>query len=299
MNEAARLALADRHYLIAPAGYGKTHLIARTVSEHCRKRQLLLTHTHAGVRAMRSRLAEMGCPPERVRVETISGWALKYATAYPGLSGVCEYQPSGSQWKEIYGGAAALLDSKAVRRVIQLTYGGLFVDEYQDCTRTQHGLVTRLADLLPCRILGDPLQGIFDFERDPLDWSADVGSQFDQLPALQTPYRWLCRNEALGEWLVSVRELLEAGTSVDLRRLPSGVRWLPCDNLNQRRACYATLNSGHTVAAIHEGSLEAPCKRLARTLGGRFSAWRHWIPMISTIGLERSSRPRRGGGQHC
>jgi superfamily I DNA/RNA helicase len=59
-----------------------------------------------------------------------------------------------------------------VQQVIGSSYAGLFVDEYQDCTRAQHAIVLMLAELLPCRILGDPLQGIFGFNEDPLvDWN--------------------------------------------------------------------------------------------------------------------------------
>jgi hypothetical protein len=37
------------------------------------------------------------------------------------------------------------------------------VDEYQDCSLDQHELICLLSEILPCRILGDPLQGIFSF----------------------------------------------------------------------------------------------------------------------------------------
>ena len=39
--------------VVAPAGHGKTELIARTAA--LGKRTLILTHTHAGVHAIRSR----------------------------------------------------------------------------------------------------------------------------------------------------------------------------------------------------------------------------------------------------
>lgn len=270
MTDAQLLGKADRHCVIAPAGFGKTYLIAETVASHCGGRQLLLTHTHAGVRAMRTRLAAMGCPPSRYRVETISGWALRYAASFPELSGVSQLQPTGGQWKEIYQGASALFDSKAIRRVLQISYAGMFVDEYQDCTKSQHQLVTRLADLIPCRLLGDPLQGIFDFEHDRLDWTTDIYGQFEKLPPLRTAHRWSGRNEALGAWLSDVRCRLETGSEIDLTLMPRGAEWRACDHPTQLQVCYSSLVSGHTVAAIHEGTLESPCHKLARGLGGHF-----------------------------
>ena len=41
----------SKGYVIAPAGYGKTHLIALAVNESSH-RQLILTHTFAGVNSI-------------------------------------------------------------------------------------------------------------------------------------------------------------------------------------------------------------------------------------------------------
>lgn len=270
-TDAQRIAEARRSSLIAPAGFGKTYLIAEAVTNHCKGRQLLLTHTHAGVRAMRSRLDDMGCSRSRFHVETISGWALRYAAAYPRLSGICDPQPTSStDWRSVYLGAARVLESEALAYVVQCSYHGAFVDEYQDCTGTQHALVLRLADLLPCRILGDPMQGIFDFEGDPIDWETDVDGQFKPLEPLQTPHRWQDRNDGLGRWLTWARLQLEAGAALDLRQLPRGIHWRPLDPEAQRTACYGSARYIGTVVAIHEGSKDAACHFLARRLRGLF-----------------------------
>jgi UvrD-like helicase family protein len=85
-----------------------------------------------------------------------------------------------------------------VQQVIGSSYAGLFVDEYQDCTRAQHAIVLMLAELLACRILGDPLQGIFGFNKDPLvDLEPEVEGTFEALPPLETPHRWK-DNQQLG-----------------------------------------------------------------------------------------------------
>ena len=276
-TDAERLAKAERAYLVAPAGFGKTYLIGEAVTGHCSGRQLLLTHTHAGVRAMRERMTLMGCPRSRYHVETISGWALRYATAYPALSGVKHsYPETSAEWRAVYQATVHLLDEKALRHVIAASYSGVFVDEYQDCTSGQHDLVLALAELLPCRILGDPLQGIFDFENDAVRWEIDIIGSFDPLPQLVTPYRWLGKNDALGSWLIEVRERLQAGHAIELRNSPAGVTWNRLGRKDherttaQRRTCFSRLGQKGTVAAIHEGTQEGPCTALARTLGGRF-----------------------------
>lgn len=274
-TDAHRLAQARRAYLVAPAGFGKTYLIAETVTKCCDQAQLLLTHTHAGVRAMRSHLEEMGCPRNLYRVETISGWALRYASAYPATSGVgADFQPTdSSHWRQVYRGAVKVLQVPAVQDVVRISYAGVFVDEYQDCTRSQHALALALAKILPCRILGDPLQGIFDFEADPLDWETDVEPEFEKLPQLHTPYRWKGKNEGLGQWLTHVRTVLQDGASLDLRRLPPGVSWRPLEyppQNAQRDACWDVFRPLETSAAIHEGTRANACHYLARTLNGKF-----------------------------
>lgn len=270
-TDARLIAQARRCSLIAPAGFGKTHLIAQSVADHCKGRQLLLTHTHAGVRAMGSRLEAMGCSRARYHVETISGWALRYSTAYPALSGIDGQQPKGgADWRSVYRGAVRVLESRAIAQVVQRSYDGIFVDEYQDCTISQHAVILRLADLLPCRILGDPLQGIFGFEGDSIDWQSDVNGQFAPLDQLETPYRWQGRNAALGRWLTWVRRQLEEGKPLDLERRPAGVWWTQADPAAQRAVCYTRARDSGTIVAIHEGSRDAPCQFLARRLGGLF-----------------------------
>jgi chromosomal replication initiation ATPase DnaA len=44
-------------YVVAPAGFGKTHLIAAAL-HYAEKRQLVLTHTYAGVNALRRKLRQ-------------------------------------------------------------------------------------------------------------------------------------------------------------------------------------------------------------------------------------------------
>ena len=57
--------------IIAPAGHGKTEMIADIV-EHAEGKQLLLTHTNAGVDAIEKRLQKRNVSKEKYVVTTIA-----------------------------------------------------------------------------------------------------------------------------------------------------------------------------------------------------------------------------------
>src|SRR5262245_39743195 len=92
---ATALALARRGCVPAAAGCGKTEAIAAAVGAGGGGRQLILTHTHAGVRALRQRLEKYKVPKSRYHIDTIAGWALTYAVHYPQLSGQQNKEPTG------------------------------------------------------------------------------------------------------------------------------------------------------------------------------------------------------------
>jgi hypothetical protein len=223
-TDAAALAAARRAYVIAPAGFGKTHLIADAVACTPDKRQLILTHTHAGVAALRRHLAARAIADRRAHVETISGFALRYAASYPKTCEVDILYPAGDQWRQVQSGAARFLATRAGRAVIADSYGGLYVDEYQDCTEAQHALVRALAEVLPTRLLGDPLQGIFAFGGDRLVDLDNFDDDFDRLDDLTVPWRWRTSNPALGEWLFDARNRLIIGRNPDFAAGPVSVR---------------------------------------------------------------------------
>lgn len=267
------LAQAQRAYLVAPAGCGKTYQIARAVSFCENGKQLILTHTHAGVRSLREKLSKSGVPAKMYEVETIAGWALRISAAYPTVSGLGEFDPQAkNSWLNVYTAATTLLSNKNIRKVIQLTYSGVFVDEYQDCTLLQHLLILALADLLPCRILGDPLQGIFGFRKDDrlVDWQVDVDPCFQRLPDLTTPWRWANGNSvALGRRLIELRDSILGNAPFDYKKPP--IRWLEKTPKNQIVVCYqACKEGGGTVVAIR--SYAEACHSSASKLGGRFSS---------------------------
>ena len=220
--------------MVAAAGCGKTEQIARA-TQISDGRRLILTHTHAGVDALRKRLKRRGVSGDKFRVETIAGWSLRYGISFPGRSGLhCELPRDESDWNGVYEAAAKLVNCGAVNSVLTSSYSGVFVDEYQDCSKLQHEVVKSIAAHLPICIFGDPLQAIFDFKgQKPVDWDADVFPSFAKAGELSTPWRWKkAGNTALAEWLADARKVLEKGSALDLRTRPSCVSWhsLPMDS---------------------------------------------------------------------
>lgn len=267
-------------YVVAPAGFGKTHLIAQAVSLTDR-RQLVLTHTYAGINQLRHKMRDLKVGSRCFRIDTIASWALRLTLSYPVTSRWTIERPTADEWSALYRACTVLLDFNFIRRILKASYCGLYVDEYQDCSHAQHELVLKLARDLPCRLLGDPIQGIFDFNEEPLDWDRDVSSAFVSLGQMLTPHRWIrARSPAIGTWLADIRRRLQAGQPVNLtQNLPHGVTFKSANAQTlfrvQANACrFIRCNSDETVIAIHKGSQEykAKCHVLARNLAGKFSS---------------------------
>lgn len=256
--------LADAHRIavVAPAGCGKTESIARAVKLSTKGRQLILTHTHAGVRSLRNRLKKLGVPGTAYHVDTIDGWAYDTVRAYPQSSGMGRDKLLAPDFADLSKAASNLTEHSFFKRVVAATYSGLYVDEYQDCTLSRHNLIVRLAEILPTRILGDPLQGIFGFgSRETLiDWESDVTSYFKVGPEMTTPYRW---NNApdLAVWLTQARHAIQSGQSLKVpdRYFKLG---LPKDQSSRKIIGTYYLSSSSTTVAIHWNSA-APDKVVA------------------------------------
>lgn len=79
----------NRGTVTAPAGCGKTQLIADTLSLHTALKPILvLTHTNAGVSALRGRLQRGGVPRSAYRVATIDGFVMGLVGMFPLRSGL-------------------------------------------------------------------------------------------------------------------------------------------------------------------------------------------------------------------
>jgi DNA helicase-2/ATP-dependent DNA helicase PcrA len=243
VDDAIDLLSMRRGTVTAPAGCGKTHLIAESLTRHGdgKKPILILTHTNAGVAALRGRLERAGVRPTAYRLLTIDGWGMRLVSMFPQRAG---HDPSlldltypGTDYPNIRVAAARLLKAGHVNDVVAASFARLIVDEYQDCSVRQHALVGFASNALPTWVLGDPMQAIFGFGQDNLaKWDETVCQHFPLAGELTTPWRWInASTEALGEWLLEARKKLLRGEPIDLREAPREVTWVELDGSEDRK----------------------------------------------------------------
>ena len=165
-------------------------------------------------------------------------------------------------------GVCQVLANPHLASSVRESYGGGFVDEYQDCTLRQHSLSLALAQLLPLRVLGDPLQGIFGFTRESVLWSRDVEPSFMPLQVEEHSWRWAESNPKLGEWLLELREALLGSEPIDLAAAP--VEWKP--TVSPASQISTSKAVAHDEAASVVAILKWPsqCHSLAKKPGRRF-----------------------------
>jgi hypothetical protein len=223
----------SRGCIQAPAGCGKTHLIADSL-KRCtgQKPILVLTHTNAAVAALRQRLDKGEVPRANYRLATIDGWAMRMVGMFPMRSAaepsIFELSNPVTDYPAIKNAALRLLQGQHIDNLLAASYSRLLVDEYQDCLRAQHRIVCEIARVLPTCIFGDVLQGIFDFGDAPVDWNAEVLRDFPLVCELATPWRWNQAGAgALGQWLLSLRPTLLSGSQIDLTSAPTELEWVP------------------------------------------------------------------------
>lgn len=254
------LFVVNRGSITAPAGCGKTQLIANTLSLHDGPKPILvLTHTNAGVGALRARLQRAGVPKSAYRVSTIDSWAIRLISKFPLRSGhdpkVLRLENPGTDYVAVREAAWRLLHRGDVSDALRATYSRLLVDEYQDCTLPQHAIIDWAATVLPTCVLGDPLQAIFGFREPTVDWQKNALTQFPSIGELQTPWRW--RNagaEALGQWLLAARNTLLSGQPLELRGAPPEVTWVPLA-MDPAKARIQRMEAARTKAPMTHGTV--------------------------------------------
>ena len=263
----------------APAGCGKTQLIAAALTHHCGPKPILvLTHTNAGVAALRQRLGKAGVPQARYRISTLDGWALRLLATFPVRSAISpqhlELANPGVDYPAIRRAAVALLQDRHIDDILCASYAHLIVDEYQDCGAQQHAMVTHMSAILPTVVLGDPMQEIFGWQGAHPDWAGEVCQKFPIAVQLSTPWRWINAGyPALGDWLLSARKDLKSGKKIDLQLAPTEVQWIPLDGTDddakQRAACMTrSPRQGGEVLIMTGGVEKAAQRRFARLTPG-------------------------------
>jgi AAA domain len=247
-----------RGTVTAPAGCGKTHLIAAALTRHSAMKSILvLTHTNAGVAALRGRLDRMGVPAKAYRLFTIDGWGMRLIRTFPCRSGhnpeILNLSRPGTDYPNIRDAAWRLLQAGHVTDVLRASYDRLIVDECQDCSLRQLAVVYYAADGLPTCILGDPMQSIFDFGDQLADWEEHVCKHFPVVGELMTPWRWKnAGTEGFGLWLLEARRKLIAGEPIDLRTAPREVTWVHLDGTEDHNR---RLAAARTQAPDRDGSV--------------------------------------------
>lgn len=238
--------------IVAPAGCGKTQLIINVLRRNQSKPYLVLTHTTAGVSALKKRLARERIPSKNYSVATIDGWLIKLAHSFKGSCRIESAMDNPKQYyPEVRRAVLKYLTSGALNCSLKASYSRLLVDEYQDCDVIQHALIKALATVLPTTIFGDPMQCIFDFGRRNAmpEWKMCIEHDFPLLGELSKPWRWENAGAPrLGQWILDIREQLMQGRRIDLLSCPEYVTWhsltgqLQGDLTNQRNVQNYILN---------------------------------------------------------
>uniref|UniRef100_E6PG82 UvrD-like helicase ATP-binding domain-containing protein n=1 Tax=mine drainage metagenome TaxID=410659 RepID=E6PG82_9ZZZZ len=292
----------ERGAVTAPAGCGKTHLIAEALKKHADSKPILvLTHTNAGVAALRGRLDRAGVPSAAYRLMTIDGWAMRLTSTFPQRSecgaDLLKLINPGSDYPNIRRGATRVLNGGHIDDILRASYSGLLVDEYQDSSRHQHAMVNRAADALRTCVLGDPLQAIFGFGGDGLPEWDEVCNAFPIAGRLETPWRWVNAGaETLGAWLLGIREPLLGGGSIDLRTAPENVIWIELDGTedHQRRLRAAQVDppsKNGTVLIIGDSTNPASQQQFASQIPGAVT-----VEAVDLKDLTRFGRQFNGAG---
>lgn len=237
--------------LIAPAGFGKTYFIADCVSQ-ATNRQLILTHTQAGVASIKEKLRNKGVSNIKYRVETISSFAQSYVRAFDNTGMIPEEQKSSEYYPYIINKCIEILKMKPVQDVVCYSYSGLFVDEYQDCSETHHLLVLELANLIPTHILGDPMQGIFNFNGKLVDLEDEtVMGRFSKRYELKTPHRWINSGKLqLGDEILMIRNAIKSNVDIALDQF-ANIEYLKGTYLTNYRQILSVLLTTPSVLVIH------------------------------------------------
>lgn len=263
----------------APAGCGKTELIVSALRRQSGlKPVLVLTHTNAGVAALRHRLQRHKVPQDRYRLSTIDGWSLRILKTFPARSGIAlahlDLENARQDYPAIKKAIARLLAGQHLDEVLFASYSRVIVDEYQDCDPDQHAVVCHLATILPTVVLGDPMQEIFNWRGHHPDWDEDVVGTFPLVAELSRPWRWENAGaHELGAWLLDARRTLKAGGRIDLKTSPPAVSWVHLDGEDdhekQRLACLTrSPRAGGEVLIMTGGVQKELQRKLAKQTPG-------------------------------
>lgn len=184
---------ANKSMIIAPAGYGKTYTIADAIEAYRgNKKVLVLTHTHAGIASLLEKFKQRNLPAFKYHLDTICSFALNLTKIYHiNKAEIPHEEQANEMFHFAVEHASRILQAKPIKALLSAKYDHLIVDEYQDCTLPQHLMIMVMAETLKTHLLGDSLQGIFDFNDSIVDFSdISLDDYRDNMQRLDTPWRW-------------------------------------------------------------------------------------------------------------
>ncbi len=192
--------------IIAPAGHGKTEMIAQLV-DRLPGKKLVITHTNAGVSALSKRFDKYDVDKKKYTLSTIAAFCMRWCEAYPKTAeidtgiGVTDEGFYPGQ----HNGARRIFTHRWAQSVLQSSYSYVIVDEYQDCVLEQHGIFLAINVSVPVYVLGDPLQSIFGWAGKPVSWNK-LGFEVLKEEIETYPWRWDNGNRELGQYLTEIRD---------------------------------------------------------------------------------------------
>jgi hypothetical protein len=165
-------ASADRRMLVlAGAGSGKTHVLSARLARLLEDENvqpgheiLVLSFTRAVVREVRRRLAVTSHRSRLVRPVTFDSFATRLLASTPGLETWSDWQDQSYDGR-IAAATSAISEREEARARIS-EYQHVFVDEIQDLVSVRASFVLEIlkATTGGFTLLGDPAQGIYDFQ---------------------------------------------------------------------------------------------------------------------------------------
>ena len=214
-------------------------------------------------------------PNNKYTIFTIAGFCMLWCKSFPVLS---ELDPSLNPlnrkhstlfYDQLYKGTNKILLHAWAQEILGNSFTGLIVDEYQDCLIEQHDIFFTVAKILPVRVLGDPMQAIFQWAGELID--------MDKLPFpsvdIQTqPWRWVSGNLNLGQWISGVRNDLEptlAGVqqSINFLDIEGCLKVIPSTNFNGNNLRSELRNY---VSIAYITAFENKQLSFAKSMGGLF-----------------------------
>jgi len=207
----------SRIVIEAPAGCGKTY---EAVSLACDigsalpdASVLLLTHTNSAKNEF-ARRAATAKGANRVRISTIDSFLLDLCSPHAAALGLpfplrVALSEGSIDISALGKKALDLLNrSPIVAQVLRVRYPVIILDEHQDASTTQNEVIEVIARSggVRTRSFGDPMQAIYDFDGDGVDWE-NLKVSADAICMLTIPWRWTDKPQ-LGAWINDARKCL-------------------------------------------------------------------------------------------